>query len=67
MTNHEPDDLVAVAEAAKIAKVSRVTLRAYADAGLVPCLRTLGGHRRFRVGDLGLLTEAEYAAKRGAA
>lgn len=39
-------------EASKLLGVHYTTLRRWADAGDVPCFRTPGGHRRFRVRDL---------------
>lgn len=35
-------------QAARILQVSRKTVSRWADKGLIPCLVTLGGHRRFR-------------------
>lgn len=34
-------------EAAAMLRVSRQTVSRWADAGLLPCIVTLGGHRRF--------------------
>ncbi len=39
-------------EASELLGVHYTTLRRWADAGDVPCLRTPGGHRRFRERDL---------------
>lgn len=39
-------------EASELLGVHFTTLRRWADAGSVPCFRTPGGHRRFRVRDL---------------
>ena len=39
-------------EASERLGVHLTTLRRWADAGSIPCFRTPGGHRRFRVSDL---------------
>lgn len=39
-------DLITVSEAASIARVSPETIRDWANRGLIPSQRTLGGHRR---------------------
>jgi excisionase family DNA binding protein len=39
-------------EASELLGVHQTTLRRWADAGSIPCFRTPGGHRRFRVSDL---------------
>lgn len=41
-----------VQEVAERAKVSNATIRKWADEGLLPSTRTLGGHRRFDPADL---------------
>jgi excisionase family DNA binding protein len=43
---------LSLAEASEVVGVHPTTLRRWADAGSVPCLRTPGGHRRFRAEDL---------------
>ncbi len=53
------DELVTVAEAARIAHMSPDTIRRYADKGVLPTLRTPANHRRFRLSDVrALLTPA---------
>lgn len=39
-------------ETAILLRVSRVTVRRYADAGRLPCCRTPGGQRRFFLQDV---------------
>jgi excisionase family DNA binding protein len=43
---------LSLTEASELLGVHATTLRRWADAGSIPCFRTLGGHRRFRVVDL---------------
>jgi excisionase family DNA binding protein len=45
-------DWLSLTEASELLGVHATTLRRWADAGSVPCLRTPGGHRRFRVIEL---------------
>ena len=47
----EPFDLTK-AEAAAILGIAPRTLRDWTDAGEVACLRTVGGHRRYRRSDV---------------
>lgn len=44
----ENDDLLPPGEVAKMLGVDPKTLGRWAKLGKVPCVRTLGGHRRFR-------------------
>jgi excisionase family DNA binding protein len=53
-------DLMTVSQAARLLGVSVSSLRAWAAAGLVPHVRTPGGHRRFRHEELD-----EWMAARG--
>jgi excisionase family DNA binding protein len=46
------DDLLTTAEAARIARVGGSSVKRWADQRLLPCVRTAGGHRRFRRADL---------------
>ncbi len=53
MTNVTPSDLwLDLADAARYLGVHFTTLRRWADAGDVPCMRTPGGRRRFALTDL---------------
>ena len=45
-------DWLSLTEASELLGVHPTTLRRWTDAGSVPCFRTPGGHRRFRVADL---------------
>ena len=57
------DDYLLPGEAAKLLHVSRKTLARWAGLGLVPCIVTLGGHRRFRRADVDALLEAMNPGK----
>jgi excisionase family DNA binding protein len=46
------DDYVTPGEAAAYLHVSPKTINRWANDGLIPCILTLGGHRRFRRGDI---------------
>lgn len=45
-------DLVTTSAIARLLHVSEATVRSYAEADLIPCVRTFGGHRRFNPGDV---------------
>ncbi len=47
-----------LADAAACLGVSATTLRRWSDAGRVPCFRSPGGHRRYRLDDLHVLLKA---------
>lgn len=47
-----PDKLYTPAEVARMFRVDPATITRWADAGKLPSLRTLGGHRRFRAADV---------------
>jgi excisionase family DNA binding protein len=49
---HEPVDLMTPAEVARLFRVSVTTVTKWARSGLLPCVRTLGGHRRFERRDV---------------
>ena len=46
--NDRDDEYLGPTEAARILHVSPKTVARWASQGLLPCLVTLGGHRRFR-------------------
>jgi len=46
------DDLLTTAEAARVARVGGSSVKRWADQNLLPCVKTAGGHRRFRRADL---------------
>lgn len=58
-------------EAARLLSVSEASVKRWADVGLLPALKTAGGHRRFRPEDVAafrrgsLITETAGALKRG--
>lgn len=52
------DDLLPIGEAARLAGVAVDTLRAWANEGRVAVVRTAGGQRRFRRGDVEALVRA---------
>jgi len=43
---------LSLSEASALLGVHPTTVRRWADSGDIPCLRTPGGHRRFRAADL---------------
>lgn len=45
-------DWLSLSEASELLGVHPTTLRRWADSDSIPCLRTPGGHRRFRTADL---------------
>ena len=51
--------MLSVTSVAKILGVHPDTIRRWADKGLLPCVRTLGGHRRFRPQDVSQLLNAD--------
>jgi len=46
------EDLLTTTEAARVAGVGPSSVKRWADLNLIPCIRTAGGHRRFRRADL---------------
>jgi excisionase family DNA binding protein len=46
------DELIAMREVARRAGVGPTAVKRWSDAGLLPCVRTAGGHRRFRRADV---------------
>jgi len=46
------DELINITEAAKRLGVCKKTVRDWTNDGRLPCVRTLGGHRRFRASDI---------------
>ena len=47
-----PDDLLTPREVARLLRVTRKTVSRWAIEGELPCIKTLGGHRRFRRSDI---------------
>src|SRR5512145_2779108 len=56
------DGLLTSAQVARLLGVTPATVKRWADAGLVPCARTVGAHRRFRPEEI-----ARFARTRGGA
>jgi len=50
---------LSLGEASKLVGVNQITLRLWADKGLVRVFRTAGGHRRFAAGDLSHLVQEQ--------
>lgn len=46
------DEILYIGAAAEVARVSKDTLRRWADEGKVPSIRTPSGQRKFRRGDM---------------
>ena len=55
--NPNPDALLTPAEVAAMFRVSPKTVTRWARAGKLTAMRTLGGHRRFRVSEVRALLE----------
>jgi len=51
-SSHPESPWLTLGEAARLLGVAQSTMRKWADQGVVPAIRTHGGHRRFRRGDL---------------
>ena len=52
MNDVEKNDYLSSGEVAVLLHVSPKTVSRWATQGLLPCLVTLGGHRRFRLADV---------------
>ena len=52
MVNDQDDDYLGPGEVARMLHVSPKTVSRWAAQGWLPCLVTLGGHRRFRRQDV---------------
>jgi len=53
------DRLIGIAEAARTLGVNRRTLRIWTTEGRFPCVKTPGGHRRFRISDVTRMVRGE--------
>lgn len=49
---NQPDPLLTPAEVAALFRVNPKTVTRWARAGKITCIRTLGGHRRFRASEI---------------
>lgn len=56
--NAEPEQLLTPAEVAALFRVDPKTVTRWAKAGKLTSIRTLGGHRRYRAGEVYALLEA---------
>jgi excisionase family DNA binding protein len=56
------ENLLTPAEVATLFRVDPKTVTRWAQAGKVPSLRTLGGHRRYRESDIRMLLEGTISA-----
>jgi excisionase family DNA binding protein len=54
-------DLLTPAEAAEKLKVSPITLRKWADSGLIEARVTMGGHRRYLAGEVARLATKQHS------
>ncbi len=61
------DAYVGAGEAARILEVSPKTVSRWADKGLMPCITTLGGHRRFLRSTVEQVWREMYGARAPAA
>jgi excisionase family DNA binding protein len=59
--SEEHKEWLSLSEASARLGVHPTTLRRWADAGNIPCLRTPGGHRRFRTADIAAWTQGMQA------
>lgn len=55
---NQPDALLTPAEVAALFRVNPKTVTRWARAGKITCIRTLGGHRRFRASEIRRSLEA---------
>jgi excisionase family DNA binding protein len=51
------DELISPREAAKMLGVSVMAIRSWENDKKIKCVRTLGGHRRYRLGDIQKILE----------
>ena len=48
------DRLMSTGNVAEVLDISEATVKRWADAGTLPCIRTPGGHRKFRLRDIAM-------------
>jgi excisionase family DNA binding protein len=63
MTEHSADPLLTAAEVSQLFRVHPKTVTRWATTGRLRCLRTPGGHRRFRESDVRALLAELTTAK----
>ncbi|HEV3365212.1 MAG TPA: BldC family transcriptional regulator [Acidimicrobiia bacterium] len=61
MTASERNELLTPAEVAVLFRVNPKTVTRWARAGKISAIRTLGGHRRFRRGEIEAVLRSEEA------
>jgi excisionase family DNA binding protein len=49
---NEPEELLTPSEVAALFRVNPKTVTRWARAGRISCVKTLGGHRRFRASEI---------------
>ncbi|CAB4998889.1 unannotated protein [freshwater metagenome] len=59
----EVEQLLTPAEVAALFRVDPKTVTRWAKAGKLTCIRTLGGHRRYRAGEVQALLEMQGPAR----
>lgn len=59
-----PEPLMTPGEVAALFRVDPKTVARWSAAGKLPCIRTLGGHRRFRKSDVKALLNVEDPKQR---
>ncbi len=65
MDTDQPDVYLGPGEVARILHVSPKTVSRWAAQGWLPCLVTLGGHRRFRREDVEVVAREMAAERQG--
>jgi excisionase family DNA binding protein len=58
----EDEDLLVPAEVAELFRVDPKTVTRWSQLGKIKSIRTLGGHRRFRVGEVRRLLNSGYGS-----
>ena len=54
-----PEPMLTASEVAAVIGVNPKTVTRWAKAGKLPCIRTLGGHRRYRESDIRALLNGD--------
>lgn len=57
----DPSQLYLPSEVAKLFRVDPKTVARWAKAGKLPCIRTLGGHRRYRITEIDAILDGKGA------
>jgi excisionase family DNA binding protein len=64
-TAQDNDELLTPSEVAKLFRVDPKTVTRWAKAGKLSSIRTLGGHRRYRAGEVRDLLDAQRTESEG--